>query len=254
MARIQLRDTTIYFQDGFSATATVDDVAGIVDTDTDINIDPVTDANGPLGVDIIPVGARFTVDAGDGTVYTVTARTPADGLSATTNIVWTPAVNAANVTADGGGLTFLPQRLEIKIGEGDVAWSETKEYIYDRDRDVLDTVRQGQDQPMSVDMNFTFEYVTASTANPPTPADALNNDGLASEWTSSSADQCEPYAIDIVILHCVPCGTDEDQEITLPDFRNESLDFSIADASVATSGQCNATRATVVRSTHGDCA
>jgi hypothetical protein len=200
--------------------------------------------------DQVPIGARVTF-AGDPTVYTVLTRTPSSGT--TTDFTFTPVkVTPAAVSTDV--LTFLPQRLEIKIGEGDVAWSETKEYIYDRDRDVLDTVRQGQDQPMSVDMNFTFEYVTASTANPPTPADALNQDGLASEWVSSSSDLCEPYAIDVVILHCVPCGTDEDQEITLPDFRNESLDFSIADASVATSGQCNATRATVVRSTHADCA
>jgi len=253
MARIQLRDTTIYFQDGLGpaevVVATDNQITGILsigDGSTDV---PITDPNLNTAVaDQVPIGARFTLPSGP-TVYTVTSRTPASGT--TTDIQFTPlAVIGETALAD---ITWLPQRLLIKIGEGDVSWSETKEYIYDRDRDELDTVRQGQDQPMSVDMAFTFEYVTASTSNPPTPADALNQDGEASEWVSSSADPCEPYAIDVVILHCVPCGTDEDQEITLPDFRNESLDFSIADASVATSGQCNATRATVVRSTHADC-
>jgi len=248
MARVQLRDTTIYFQDGLAGTGTVD-AAGVA---IGASSCPITAASLVLNstvTDQCPIGARFTF-AGDPTVYTVTARTPTSGT--TTDVDFTPIkVTPAAVTTDV--LTFLPQRLEIKIGEGDVSWSETKEYIYDRDRDLLDTVRQGQDQPMSVDMAFTFEYVTASTGNPPTPADALNNDGEASEWVSSSSDLCEPYAIDVVILHCVPCGTDEDQEITLPDFRPESLDFSLADASVSTSGQCNATRATVVRSTHADC-
>ena len=247
MARIQLRDTTIYFQDGLSGTAAVDQLATPpAISDTTITLD--TTVLNTTVTDQIPVGARFTLPTNTGT-FTVTARTPTSGT--TTDITFTPALNAAE--ADDAVITFLPQRLVIKIGEGDVSWSETKEYIYDRDRDLLDTVRQGQDQPMSVDMAFTFEYVTASTGNPPTPADALSNDGEASEWVSSSSDLCEPYAIDVVILHCVPCGTDEDQEITLPDFRPESLDFSLADASVSTSGQCNATRATVVRSTHADC-
>jgi hypothetical protein len=253
MARIQLRDASVFLQDGFACTATIDDVAGIIDTDVDIDIDPVTDSNSNLGVDIISVGARMTVDAGDGTIYTVTARTPADGLTATSNIVWTPAANAANVAADGTGLTFLPQRLEIKVGEGDISWSETREFIYDRDRDVLDTVRLGQDQPMSVDAAFTFEYITASSGDPATPVDALNQDGEATEWVSSSSDLCEPYAVDVVVRHCVPCGTDEDQEILLPDFRYETLDYSVADASITFNGQCNSTRATVVRSTNVDC-
>ena len=249
MARIQLRDTTLYLQDGLSGTATVNDVAGIVDTDTDIDIDAV-DLNADV-TDQVPIGARFTVAGGDGTVYTVTGRTPSTGT--TTNITWTPAADASNTLADDGVITFLPQRLEIQVGEGEISWSETREFIYDRDRDVLDTVRQGQDQPMSVDIAFTFEYVTASTNATPTPVDALKRQGEASEWVSSSSDLCEPYAVDIIILHCVPCGTDEDQEILLPDFRYETLDYSVNDAAISVSGQCNATDATVTRSTNDSC-
>lgn len=251
MARIQLRDTTLFLQDGLSGTAAVNDAAGIVDTDTDIDIDTIvlnTDA-----ATLVPVGARFTVAGGDGTVYTVTARTPTN-TAPTTNIVWTPAADASNALADDGVITFLPQRLEIQVGEGEISWSETREYIYDRDRDILDTVRQGQDQPMSVDIAFTFEYVTASTDATPTPVDVLKRQGEAAEWVSSSADLCEPYAVDVIILHCVPCGADEDQEILLPDFRYESLDYSVNDAAISVSGQCNATDATVTRSTNTDCA
>jgi hypothetical protein len=202
---------------------------------------------------LVPVGARFTVAGGDGTVFTVTARTPTS-TGPTTNIVWTPAADSSNTLADDGVITFLPQRLEIQVGEGEISWSETREYIYDRDRDVLDTVRQGQDQPMSVDIAFTFEYVTASTDATPTPVDVLKRQGEAAEWVSSSADLCEPYAVDVIILHCVPCGADEDQEILLPDFRFESLDYSVNDAAISVSGQCNATDATVTRSTNTDCA
>jgi hypothetical protein len=249
MARIQLRDATIYLQDGLSGTAAVDQLATPpVATDTTMTIDTIVlNTDDP---DLVPVGARFTLPTNTGT-FTVTSRTPVS-TSPTTDIVFTPALNAGE--ADNAVITFIPQRLEIKIGEGDLAWTEAREFIYDLDRDVLDTVRQGQDQPVSVDMAFTFEYVTAETANPPTPVDALNRDGEASEWVSSSSDLCEPYAVDVVVLHCVPCGTDQDQEITLPDFRYEALDYSVADASISVSGQCNATRATTVRSDHEDCA
>jgi hypothetical protein len=247
MARIQLRDATIYLQDGLAGTALLNNGGPTAAPDTSVTISTV--ALNTDDVTLVPVGARFQFDAQVGSLtYTVVTR---DGPP-TLNITFTPAVG--EVIADATGITFLPQRLEIKIGEGDLAWTEAREFIYDLDRDVLDTVRQGQDQPVSVDMAFTFEYVTAETANPPTPVDALNRDGLASEWVSSSADLCEPYAVDVVVLHCVPCGTDQDQEITLPDFRYEALDYSVADASISVSGQCNATRATTVRSDHPDCA
>jgi len=246
MARIQLRDTKIYIQDGLAGTAAVNDAAGIVATDTTATIDAV--ALNTTVATTVPVGARFTF-VGDSTIYTVTAVT---GAAPTTAVTFTPA-KVTGTIADDGVITFLPQRLEIKIGEGDMSWSESREFIYDLDRDVLDTVRQGQDQPVSVDLSFTFEYVTASTANPPTPIDALNRDGLASDWVSSSTDLCEPYAVDLIVIHCVPCGTDEDQEILFPDFRYESLDYSIADAAISVSGQCNTTRVTTTRSNNATC-
>jgi len=255
MARIQLRDTTIYFQDGLGPAAVVagtdNQITGILSIGDGGSDVPITDPNlNSATADQVPIGARFTLPSGP-TIYTVTSRTPASGT--TTDIQFTPlAVIGEAALAD---ITWLPQRLEIKIGEGDVSWSETKEYIYDRDRDLLDTVREGQEQPLSVDMAFTFDFVTSSTGDPPTPADALNQEAgtQAAEWVSTGA-LCEPYAIDVVIRHCPPnCASVEDQLITLPDFRHESLDFSLADASVATSGQCNATRATVVRSTDTSC-
>ncbi|MCP4896248.1 MAG: hypothetical protein GY906_04665 [bacterium] len=239
MARIQLRDTKIYLQDGLAGTCDVNDAAGIAVSDTTVTIDGT--ALNTTVVDQVPLGARFT--AGDDTIHTVTARTPASGT--TTELTFTPAATA--ILADDGEITFLPNRLTIKIGEGDLAWSESREFIYDLDRDELDTVRQGADQPMSVDLAFTFEYVTAETDNPPSPVDALKKQGEASEWVSSSSDLCEPYALDVVVEHCLACGTDQDQDILLPDFRYESLDFSIQDASISVSGQCNATEATSTR-------
>ena len=244
MARIQLRDTTIYIEDGLSGTAAVNDVAGWLAAATSGDLDTVV--LNTTDTDLVPVGARFTVAGETGTpVHTVTARTPS-GTGPTTNITFTPAIATGGV-ADDAVITFLPQRVTVKIGEGDLTWTESRELIYDRDRDLLDTVRLGQEQPVSVELNFTFEYVTTESGQLITPVDALKQTGEADEWVSSSSDLCEPYAVDLYVIHNVPCGTDQDQDFRFQDFRWESLDYSIQDATIAVSGQCNVANVVTTR-------
>ena len=196
--------------------------------------------------DLIPVGARFTPNTvNHTTVHTVTARSPVN-TSPTTSITFTPAWGAPT-PIDGAILTFTSQQLEVKIGEGNLTYTESKEYQYLLDRGELDTVRDGADQPVEVNLEFVYEYVTAGTGEDVTPVDAIKQIGDATEWVSSSADLCEPYAVDIVILHEPPCGTTQDETTVLPDFRYESLEFNLNDATIAVTGRCNVVSATVSR-------
>jgi hypothetical protein len=251
MARIQLRDTTVYFQDGLSGTAAIDSDTSPADLTGETELDITSVVLNTADTDLVPVGARFTVAAETGSViHTVTARTPAS-TSPTTNIDFTPAM--ASDVADTAVITFLPQRLEINIGEGDMSWTEAREFLYDMDRDQLDTVRQGPDVPLELDMQFIFEYVTTESGQTITPEDALKQTGEASEWVTSSSDACEPYAIDVLVVHCVPCGTDQDEDYLFSDFRYEQLEHSIQDASVTCSGKCNVTAVTATRSSHATC-
>ena len=251
MARIELRDTTIYIQDGLSGTATIEEATpSATDTDADIN----TVVLNSTDTDLVPVGARFTVNtANNVTTYTVTARTPAT-TSPTTNVEFTPAWGATGTPAQSDVITFIAQRIEIKIGEGNVTWTEAKEYEYLLDRGDLDTVKEGDEQPLDVSLDFVYEYITTGTGEDITPVDALKQGGEASEWVSSSSDLCEPFAVDIVVLHCVPCGTDEDEQVTFSDFRYESLEFDLSEATIAVSGRCNVSEATAQRSNHAECA
>ncbi len=242
MARIDLRDCVIYLRDGLSGTCVINEAAPGVN-DTDVNVSTVvlnTD-----DIDLIPIGGRFT-RANTATVYTVTVRDPVN-TSPTTNITFTPAWGA-NAPANGATLTFQSQQLEVKIGEGNLTYTESKEYQYLLDRGELDTVRDGADQPVEVNLEFVYEYVTTGTNEDISPVDALKRISNASEWVSSSADLCEPYAIDVVVVHEPPCGTTQDETTTLPDFRYESLEFNLNDATIAVTGRCNVTSATVVRS------
>jgi len=248
MARIELRDATIRVLDGLSGTALVNDTPGVNDTNVDIN----TVNLNTVDADLVPIGARFTVNtANHTTVHTVTARTPADvngvSTSPTTNIVFTPAWTA-NAPANGAAITFQSNRIDIKIGEGNLKYTENKEYNYMLDRGDLDTVREGDEKPLDVTLEFVYEFVTTGTSEAITPVDALKQQNSADEWVTSSSDACEPYAVDLQIEHDPPCGTAQTETTILPDFRYEKLEFSLKDATISVTGKCNASKATITRS------
>jgi hypothetical protein len=236
----------MYLEDGLSGTASINDAAPAVLTgETNLDVNGATVALNTDVTNKIPVGARFTIAGETGSpIHTVTARTPTSA-GPTTNIVFTPAV--ASDVSDTAVLTFLNQQIEIRIGDGDLSWTESREILYDLDRDILDDVRLGPEQPIEVNAAFVFEWASTGTGEPISPIDAIKRINEAAEWVSSDSDQCRPYAVDIVADHIVPCGTNQDQRFTFEDFRWESLEYSIQDAAITLSGRCNRTDALVER-------
>jgi hypothetical protein len=246
MARIELRNCTVRVKDGLSGSGLINEPSTPpAQNDTDFDIDTIV--LNTQDTDKIPLGARFTVagETAATTVHTVTARTPASA-SPTTNIVFTPPLGAGTYV-DGGAVTFLPQQIEIKVGDGEIKYTEASEYKYDKDRGNLDTVREGDEVPMDVSMNFTFEHVKTGTGELITPIDAIKGINGASGWYSSSSDQCEPYAVDVEVEHVPPCGSAEKETILFPDFRSEKRDYDFKNAAIAVSGKCNATEPEVTR-------
>lgn len=241
MARIELRDATIRIKDGLSGTARVNDTM-LAMGDTSVSIDTV--ALSAVVPDLVPIGARFKF-AGDDTVRTVTARMPA-GTGPTTSIDFAPAVGAmppANMSV----ITFLPNQIDVKIGDGNLTYTENKEYEYQLDRGDLDTVREGNEVPMDVTIDFVYEFVTTGTGEKITPVDALKGTGGAAEWVSSSSDPCEPYAVDIEVEHVPPCGGAQEEVTLFPDFRRDSLEFDLSEATISVTGRCNAAEPIVTR-------
>jgi len=235
--------------DGLSGTGAINEpTTAPVATDTEFDIDTIVLNAGGLGTDVIPIGAKFTIagETAATTVHTVTERTPSDGSAVTTNIVFSPELGAG-AYVDGGVVTFQPIELEIKIGDGNVTYTENNEYEYDLDRGVLDTVRAGDQVPMDVSLDFVYEYITTGTSEATSPMDALKQIGGAAEWRSSSADPCEPYSVDVLITHTPICTTQESETTLFPDFRSESREADLGEASVSVSGRCNATQPTMNR-------
>jgi hypothetical protein len=242
MARIELRDATIRMKDGLSGTAAVNDMS-IMAGDTNIGVDTI--ALNTLVTTQIPVGARFTIAGETGSpVHTVTARTPSSG-SPTTAITFTPALAAGVV--DDAVITFLNQQIEIKVGDGNLTYTENKNYDYLLDKGDLDTVREGDEAPLDLNLEFVYEFVRTGTNESVTPVDALKGVGGAAEWVSTSDDLCEPYCVDIEIEHAPPCGTAEDETTLFPEFRHDSLEFDLSAATIAVQGRCNATEPTITR-------
>lgn len=251
MARIELRDVTIYIQDGLSGSATLS--ANASQNETAININTVV--LNTTDTDLVPIGARLYL-AGEttNTVHTVTARDPSS-TSPTTCVTITPALGAGTYNSGNSTnvVTFIAQRIEVQIGEGNLTWTETKEYEYLRERGDLDTVREGDEQPVEMSLDFVYEYIKTESGQTITPVDAVKKAGEAAEWVTSSSDQCEPYAVDVLAKHCVPCGTDQDEDVLFTDFRYETLDFDIGEATIAVSGRCNVSEPTVTRSDDDEC-
>jgi len=251
MARIELRNVTVYIQDGLSGTATLSANGTLNDTTLDIdNIVLNTE-----DTDLVPIGARLYLDGSTvNAVHSVTARDPVS-TSPTTCVTITPILGAGTYNSGNSenAITFINQRIAVGIGEGNITFTEAKEYEYLRDRGDLNTVREGDEQPVEVSLEFEYEYVRASSGQDVTPVDAIKRINGAAEWVSSSSDACEPFAVDILLKHCVPCGSDEDEDLLLPDFRWEGLDYDLQAATIAVSGRCNVSSATVTRSTDTEC-
>jgi len=244
MARIELRDCIVRFKDGLSGSALATAPVAALDVDEDIT-SPVLNTT---DTDLVPVGARFTIAGETGTpVHTVTDRTPVS-TSPTTNIVFTPALGAGTYTSDEQRtITFLPQQIEIKVGDGNITYTENKTYEYLLDRGDLDTVREGDQVPLDVNLECTFEHITTGTSEAIAPMDALKQIGGAAEWVSSSSDLCEPYAIDIEVEHTPSCGTAQMETVLFPDFRADTKEVNYQDAAISVSGKCNVTEPQVDR-------
>lgn len=159
------------------------------------------------------------------------------------------SIDLKNVTIkliDGTAVT--PNELEIKIGVGNLTYTERVERIYENDRGLLDEVRDGDEQPMDVTFDFKWDYISSTTGTV-SIEDALKQTGEAASWVSTDADLCRPYALDVVLENVPSCVvTDSEETITLPDFRWEELNHDLRAASISCTGKCNATTATAVRS------
>ena len=263
MARIELRDCTVRIKDGLGAhpgiypctalgnKALTPSKTAVAESDTTCKVSSVSIPTAVGGnTKKIPVGARFTIDGEtDSQIHVVTARTQSSESGheqETTDIVFGPALGAGTYAADAA-ITLLPQQLEVKIGDGNITYTEHSEYDYLLDRYNLDTVKQGKEVPMDVKWDSVYEHITTGTSENISPMDALKGIGAAAECVSYAADPCEPYAVAIEVAHVPPSGTSQGETTLFPDFRSEQREVNFKDATISVTGKCNITEPIVTR-------
>jgi len=168
----------------------------------------------------------------------------------TKQITFTPAITTTTgVPADDAAITFSGRTLEVTIGEGNLTYTESREVEYVLNRGNLDTVREGDQVPVSINLDFVWDFITAiSGAETPTLEDAMKQIGGAADWESSDADECALYAVDLEIEYVPPCGSAYRERILLADFRWDDLEHNIDEAQVSCTGRANVTQAAVTRS------
>lgn len=236
MAQFDLKNALIYIQDGYSTDpGAVNNAAGYAQGHAaSMLVDGFTAS--------LTVGDTVTF-ASHATRYTITAKT--DTLGVTTAITVTPALTAA--VADDEVITAHPHRVEVGIGEGNLTWTEKKPREYKKNRGRLDTVKDADEEPIDVRLDFEWEFIRADTGEAPTIEDILKKRGNASHWVSSATDPCEPYAVDILVVYTPPCEGVDGEEILLADFRYEELAHDAGEGTISCTGKCNITEAVATR-------
>lgn len=255
MAQIDIQNCRVYLCDGRKATLTNQGIT-YTDATTHRGLRPLPRIVliDPPGNNV-PLSATVTDDE-TGTVVTVTLAT--DGSSAvTTTATQLVAFLQANeavksiVTVSGSGgtplaplastsLTNGPRKLELIIGEGDVTFSSKKPRIFTLNRGILNSVRNGPQEPM--DVTFNAEWHTTKALNSdtsPTLHEVIHQIGHASTWVTTSDDPCSPYCLDVWIANILPCGDVPDEVICFEQMYFETENGSLSNGSFDISGRCN---------------
>lgn len=239
MAQIDIKNCNVYIRDGYAGAANVSAIkvnlmAGYAVGTTTMVVDGATGA--------VVTGDYFTV-GGRATRYLITGHS--ETLGATTSITFTPGLVTAAL--DDDDIDIAPKQLTIRIGEGNASWTEKRPITYVKDRGLLDTVREGDQEPVEVKLDATWVFLKADTGDPPTIEDALKKRGEASGWLTTSDDPCEPYSVDIVIEYTPPCSTEKLEIYTIQDFRYEEIGHDLKAGTLSLTGKCNVVEVTTTR-------
>jgi hypothetical protein len=136
--------------------------------------------------------------------------------------------DATFVINDGGSETVT-----VKIGEGNITWSERRNVEYTHDRGALDTARLGDDEPCEVRFDFVWDWLEAGTDG----QDIVGAIKLTNSGWVTTGDACEPDACDLVLTITDCSNTDI---ITFSDFRYDSIDYDLRAGTISCTGRCPA--------------
>ncbi len=196
------------------------------------------------GTGTIQVGDSFSITNADTTLNDATVYTMTAG-NGTSSITFTPVLTLA--VQNNAAISVAPHTLQVRLGDGNFTYTEKKAREYKKNRGKLDAVRNGDEDPLEVKLDFGWIYIKSSSGEPLTVEDVLKQQGLAASWVTAGHDPCEPYCVTLRIEYTPPCSTAKKEIIDLAEFRYEELQHDTKTAMIACTGKCNLTTPTVTR-------
>ena len=266
MAVIDLKNTIVKIYDGkdFDATGIVAIPIVAADGDLSVQAKIMASPDAPITLTLIAgaddsLGTVVTKRSIVVTLETISSvvQTTADDL--VTHIATIPAAFALiDLVATEAGTGILeavsavtvtnPNNITVKIGEGNLTYSEKRPVEFKLDRGNLDTVREADQEPIDVSFDFTWEYISAeSGASVPTIEDALKRLDNASTWLNAASDPCRPPSVNISVDNDPSCASVEKEVTEITEFYHETLDHDIDAGQVSCAGRANNQYAVNVR-------
>lgn len=135
------------------------------------------------------------------------------------------------------GTTPTANSLEVFIGEGTLQYNRRRNIDYIKNRGILDHTREGDEEPLELSLSAAWESIISNGAEPITITEALERNGAAAAWVSTG-NECEPYAVDIVVEIRQDCGTVLDEVLYFREFRFEELGGNLQEGTIDISGMC----------------
>ena len=137
---------------------------------------------------------------------------------------------------DGGGKSAV-----LKVYDGNVEWTEGVDHEYVLNNGVLDSVEEGDEQP--VEVTFDFGWETATTTGDRPEDIFLGRNGAV----TAGADACEPYACTVEVVKEITCGsTTITETIPFPELRVDRHTFNYKDGKCSFPAKCKVTEITPV--------
>jgi len=259
MAVIDLKNTIVKIYDGkdFDATGIV--AVPIIASEGDFSLQAsiMASPDAPISFTMVDPGGTVALS------IVVTGRDVVVNLETSSSVVVTTAnLLEAAILADpvaSGLVTIIqdelgtgilealsevnltsPNSITIKIGEGNLTYSEKRPVEFKLDRGNLDTVREADQEPIDVSFEFTWEYISAeSGASVPTVEDALKRLDNASAWFNAASDPCRPDSVNISVDNDPSCASVEKEVTEITEFYHETLDHDIDSGQVSCAGRAN---------------
>lgn len=256
MAQIDIKECEIRIFDGTLGTATLDSTP--VDSDLDLTAKSKHIGSDKISIEMIDPGApsqslsvdvsgrKITVNLATSTASAITSTAAQVKAAIEADAEANALVTVALETAGTGVVEAIAettldgqQSISIKIGEGNLTYSEHRNVEFTRDRGVLDTVREADEEPMDLSIDATWEWIRSTSGGTPTLEDVLKRVGEANAWVSTADDPCQPYCVDIELWNAPECGSIEDELIMFEEYYYETVDHDLREGTLATSGRCN---------------